>query len=425
MAAALTNTLHVALPEGVDLAAANWMFARFGEVKKVESHPDDAGKAVIVFYDVRAVARAREALGEEYCDLGPQCGDRAAKLSGTAPFQSDDFEGISAVHADSVEGGSYVLEFFDVRDAARYREQAMGGLELPPGLPSAAMRSKGPWGKRGMAAAPSDLVPPPGLGMDQKETVKAVCKVVVTGLPNKLLSSVMMEAILQQAGLHDDEVVGFSTEIGKTTGEASVSFVSESAANRCIAHFRGCKWDQSGRGVTAKLVHLAAPAKAAGQVQMAVARWQRKAWQDVASSMPAAQSSSLYDTAPQDFNLLALQQMMEVSMRYLSEASSQDVPFSAMSVAAPAWVPTPAALQGAAAAATQAPAFIPGMLSVRELEEATRKGAAAGPARKANGAGSETSTELGDSEDEKDSPKTLQAVAAAAAAAATARAAIL
>jgi len=113
-------------------------------------------------------------------------------------------------------------------------------IEFPPGLPA-----------------------PPGLDMEtlmekasalMASPAESVCKVTIRGLPNKLLSEPMFEAVLQQAGL-DSGVERFSVKPGKPVSLATVIFSSRAAAALCVAHFQGCQWDQSGVEVVATIAH--------------------------------------------------------------------------------------------------------------------------------------------------------------------------
>eukprot|EP00428_Durinskia_dybowskii_P017509 CAMPEP_0170226392 /NCGR_PEP_ID=MMETSP0116_2-20130129/12907_1 /TAXON_ID=400756 /ORGANISM="Durinskia baltica, Strain CSIRO CS-38" /LENGTH=380 /DNA_ID=CAMNT_0010477117 /DNA_START=116 /DNA_END=1258 /DNA_ORIENTATION=- len=374
MAAPLTNTVHVALPDGCDLAATHVVFQRFGEVMGVESLPLKPPKVAVTFFDVRSAARAIEALGRSYCKPGPQVGARKVKLAADAPFDTADLAGVSSV--DGEAGGAFVLEFYDIRDARRYQNRAAkpaavkatrdageSAVELPPGLehaPTAPARARR---KSTTASKPETrlpaAVPPPGLALPPGlEASQAVCEVLIHGLPNKLLSEPMMDAILQQAGFTSDVVVGFSATPGKPCGKVAVRFSCEASARRCVAHFAGCQWDQSGSGVTATLVQLRAPS-----------------------------SADMFD----------FQKVLDASLA--TAYSSEETPSSShLSVEAPAWVP-----QRSSTLAADAPAFVPCAFAKQE-----RIGKGAQPrkiVKRAHGPGSDTSTEIGDSEDEKHGPK--------------------
>jgi hypothetical protein len=78
-------------------------------------------------------------------------------------------------------------------------------------------------------------------------------KVIISGLPNEILSTAMMGAVLQQARL-EDQVVRFSTTLGKTLGEVQLTLVSAEAVDLCVAHFHGCRWNSSGSTVAARII---------------------------------------------------------------------------------------------------------------------------------------------------------------------------
>lgn len=78
----------------------------------------------------------------------------------------------------------------------------------------------------------------------------------ISGLPNAILSNLMLEAVLQQAQL-SNYVVSFTTKPGKVSGEAIVTLVSEEAAEWCAQHFQGCRWCSSGTAVSIR--HLPPP----------------------------------------------------------------------------------------------------------------------------------------------------------------------
>lgn len=70
----------------------------------------------------------------------------------------------------------------------------------------------------------------------------------ISGLPNKLLTETMFEAVLEQASL-SHLVLGFTLRTGRPCGEARVSLVGPAALEHCARHFQGCQWDPSGAQV--------------------------------------------------------------------------------------------------------------------------------------------------------------------------------
>jgi len=289
-----TNTVHVIAPPESDVEATHLVFERFGEVASVAALPDDASRVSVSFFDVRSAERAVQALGASYCTPGPQSGMRTVFLPADAQFNDQDFSGISDCQYDAANG-CYIIGFFDIRDAARYQTEVAWkevadagddttpmppGLEPPPGLVEQAPGANAPgWYEPegdvglimppGLEAAPvgppPGLPPPPGLeDLAAKDphyasevastatSEEPVCRVIVTGMPNKLLTDLMMEAVLQQAGL-DSCVTSFTAKPGKPVGEATINFSNHMAAEQCMSHFTDCLWGQAQKGVTAKL----------------------------------------------------------------------------------------------------------------------------------------------------------------------------
>ena len=63
----------------------------------------------------------------------------------------------------------------------------------------------------------------------------------VTGLPNRILNNIAMEATLEQAGVEESSL-GFVATAGQQCGEVCIGFSSIGAALRCVNHFNGCQW---------------------------------------------------------------------------------------------------------------------------------------------------------------------------------------
>ncbi|CAE8715893.1 unnamed protein product [Polarella glacialis] len=244
--AQMTNSIMAPLPDGMDLAAARVAFAHFGEVQSLKPIPGYSGLAAVVFFDIRSATTALQAFGAAGCLPGPQVGDRTVELAGDAELNMKDFSRISEVRKNPA--GSFVLEFFDLRDATRYR-QAYPEVEAPPGL-------------RAKVERPPGLSPPPGLERVEEQSpapaaaVGTEWQVIIKGLPGKLLSEAMLEAVLEQAGLG---VASFSVTKGKASGEVIVRVPTVFEAQKCVLHFQGCQWDKSGSSVITELI---APATA-------------------------------------------------------------------------------------------------------------------------------------------------------------------
>ncbi|CAK0808340.1 unnamed protein product [Prorocentrum cordatum] len=136
------------------------------------------------------------------------------------------------------------------------------GLSPPPGLPLPPSMTR-------LADAAAATCAPPGLEEPALARAAAApgcsahglpdeagphlelwpaCFATISGLPNELLTDVMFEAILEQAGL-STLVVGFGLRPGRPCGEATVCLTDRMALERCAQHFQGCQWDPSGAQV--------------------------------------------------------------------------------------------------------------------------------------------------------------------------------
>lgn len=243
---AATNSIVAPLPSGMATESMRVAFEHFGEVAAIRRVPKLNSGVQVEFFDIRAAARALKAFGEAGCAPGPECGDRFVRLAGNAEVNMKDFEGIKEV-SKGADAGCFILEFYDCRDATKYRDsKALGQPELKtrPGLCKKDL--------------PPGLLPPPGLeANDEAESEQPAAssewQVVITGLPGKLLSEAMLEAVFQQAGL--DCHVGFSVGGAKSSKESvTVRFSSMLDARRCVVHFQGCQWDKSGEAVATEVI---------------------------------------------------------------------------------------------------------------------------------------------------------------------------
>lgn len=290
---ALTNTVQVPLPAGFDLLTVRTALESFGEIVHA-SMVASSGFAVVVFFDVRHAAKALEAMAPIGVVPGPQTGSRTVELDGSAEVKKEDCHCISGFTRSQVSVGAYTLEFFDIRDAKRYREANAASLEVsslaeaPPGHQAKELAPKAQKGAKAKMASQSNkieaMAPPPGLpfppgleanlsSVEETSTTASTppmhpaasplmlsmpWQVVITGLPNKLLAQAMVEAMLQQAGL-DSLYAGLTIKTGKPLNKVSVNFATPMAAQRCVAHFHGRQWDNSGPAVCAKIVPPAPP----------------------------------------------------------------------------------------------------------------------------------------------------------------------
>lgn len=230
----VSNTLHVVLPPGMDLRAATAAFGKFGDVSRVEVLPSAPPAAIVSYFDARAAVRAARVLGAEWCWPGEQCGDRTAPLPGSVQLSRDQYSRVSSVRRDPA-GDGFVVEFYDVRDAARVR--AASKAQAPPA----------PVAKAAKAPARSSKLEPAyvGAGDDTREL-----SLLVQGLPKAMCSRVCFDVILEQAGLAE-HVLSHSVRPGSRCGEAVLKVAGEEAASKCIEHFHGRAWDPSGTLVSA------------------------------------------------------------------------------------------------------------------------------------------------------------------------------
>lgn len=73
-------------------------------------------------------------------------------------------------------------------------------------------------------------------------------QVLVSGMPNNLLSDMMIDAILQQSGMSDDAIKGFKASPGnhpsgpKADGQLLITLTSADWARCCACHFHGRAW---------------------------------------------------------------------------------------------------------------------------------------------------------------------------------------
>lgn len=206
----------------------------FGEVGGVNWVEHGHGLLEVAYYDVRAAENALTALGDVQCWQAAPCGNRIVKLPGAMGLDKAVIGKISDMRVDDTDMNSYILEFFDIRDAARYREEA-----APKTQDVRSSKKK----KR-------QQVPPERADEQQLPTLEpGTYAVLISGLPSELLTDTMVQVILEQAGLHLD-VLSFTIHRGKPTGEAMLTMSSELGVQRCLYHFQGCCW-----GGQAKLVN--------------------------------------------------------------------------------------------------------------------------------------------------------------------------
>lgn len=255
-----TNTILAAIPPEMGYAAAKQTFSKFGAIESMNTVPGPSPAVSVSFCDVRRAAYAMQALGgPQYCRPGPPTGGRSVRLHGEHILSEKDAQGVAHTTIKSHDDGSYTVEFYDIRDARRVKiaaekeaaeQKAAGGneeLEPPPGLEHLA---KPPGLKKAKALPVCSGLKDVTNTSPQTRSSSTYPSILVVGLPNMLCSDACFEACLQQASLQDS-VVRFATRSGKPCGEAIIWFSSMEAAQSCMTHFQGRRWDNSGKEVKA------------------------------------------------------------------------------------------------------------------------------------------------------------------------------
>jgi len=258
-----TNTVNVTLPPGGNLHAMTAAFRKFGDIRSLELLPGDSLTAAVVFFDVRSAMIALEAMAPGFAAPAQQTGSRWSLVPGDISFEAEYVTGISNIVCDSrSKDGSYYVEFFDTRQAAK--AQALAG---PPGLTAEFPKlapvtevdeeDSGGCTQEDLVSSKSKQVPvyvTPSVDVTSSLSSSLLgCTVLIHGMPNKLLTEDCMEAILQQAGL-DEDVSEIKISKGSPCGEVFLTFGNADAAELCISHFNGRHWDSSGAAVNAALV---------------------------------------------------------------------------------------------------------------------------------------------------------------------------
>jgi hypothetical protein len=125
------------------------------------------------------------------------------------------------VSTDPSDDGSFLVEFFDSRDALRVHSAAYHAylLEVPVETELHSV-----------------------LESDVGATKSVVS---ISGLPNGICTKAMMQAVLEQAGL-EDSIVSSEARAGSPCGHFFLTLDSQQAVDRCVEHFHGRRWDASG-----------------------------------------------------------------------------------------------------------------------------------------------------------------------------------
>mmetsp|Transcript_52721 Transcript_52721/g.140645 ORF Transcript_52721/g.140645 Transcript_52721/m.140645 type:complete len:367 (-) Transcript_52721:734-1834(-) len=264
----LTNVLCVVFPEGTELEAAREACCSFGDVASIDWLPGTLS-VTVAFFDTRAAAVAAEAFGT-LCWSASDWGSRTVLIP--ACLQLD--VGLLEVACVCEVDDGYAFEFFDVRDAAWYQSQVDHTMcrwdpldvELVPDDSLVSVnddqgRGSSPLPPRQQSDIPN-LVQQPctgaadGTAIDTLQSLAEVeegRQVLITGIPNRLLSHTMMEVVLEQARI-GEAALRYTTKLGESCGEALVTFYTHAATCRAVSHFQGCQWGASSGVVSAQLV---------------------------------------------------------------------------------------------------------------------------------------------------------------------------
>jgi len=173
-------------------------------------------------------------------------------LPGNFELDASDADGIIAVHANNAGDDSFIVEFKYEQDATRYLKLARKAWKAASKPAASTSKSDvppalGPYsGLWGMPAVPDTTSAKPG-----------IYEVEVSGLPKHLMSPMMMEATLEQAGLEKDVLNISLSKSGKT----QINLSSRHAADACLEHFHGRNWNPTGGAVSAKIVSAPQPKK--------------------------------------------------------------------------------------------------------------------------------------------------------------------
>jgi len=189
----------------------------------------------------------------------------SVRLPADLDVDASDFNSISAVHPDTFDGGSYIIDFLDRSIALRYQQRAddMRRCQSSSLYDTSAEHTLFPPGlghsEEIVAPLGLDQIPEPfgaekaEMKMDYKFPHATEHEVRIQGLPKNLLKEVMISAIMEQANL-DNHVVSIDVKISAKQSMASIKFVSVIAAVECVRHCHGQKWNPSGPPVSACLI---------------------------------------------------------------------------------------------------------------------------------------------------------------------------
>lgn len=287
-----SNVVEVFLPYWDNVDKAVQIMQRFGDVGGVNVLNSQEGLLEIAYFDIRAAKRAVEAIKD--CWLVAPCGNRRVRLPGSTSLDPSvvDKISLSEMYIDDPDRDYYTLVFYDVRDAAAYREtmvfeengsavdpiiessEQLHNEWVEPGVPSPpADWSAAPAGVahgRGLVAASGWWPGGPGWKkedgimssiaegdenseMDTFQAIPGTYSILLQGIPMELLNKTCVDAILEQAGLAND--VLNCTVKGRGIGLCVLVIMGQEGVCRCLNHFAGCRW-----GVRATLISGDTPA---------------------------------------------------------------------------------------------------------------------------------------------------------------------
>jgi len=186
-------------------------------------------------------------------------------LPGYLELDVNDLARVCAVysHYDADGSSCYIVEFQFQEDAARYakaarkarravaRSLAAACTDPEAMFPSSALYQLPEAGEGYQLPEDGGLLQsPPGLNPSSSLDLPTWHEVEICDLPKRLMSQKMLEVTLEQAGLENDVVsMTFSGP-----GKVHIHFCTRHAAEGCVEHFHGRKWNPAGAAVTAKVI---------------------------------------------------------------------------------------------------------------------------------------------------------------------------
>jgi len=248
-----TNSLRVYFPAGeatsVSVASAYQELAIFGDVARIEVPSDHGSVAIVSFYDVRAVDRVFEVLGDR-CMVAPEFGNRMVLLQGEEQLQEWMYPEIETVQYDS-HYNTYCVNFFDTRVAERVTGELSSYHVQQPQQQQDLLHDANNRAEVGSAitAAPryrndlrlsqvkwADL----SSGRDKRTTLQLRC------LPAKLCDEMELANILERVRLlHSVNCIRAFPGTGKRLGSALINARDAAGAAAVAKYFHGRSWGRS------------------------------------------------------------------------------------------------------------------------------------------------------------------------------------